>query len=258
MPACSTSEHPSGVKITFEENTHRYSSEINGNEIEYVSGTTFVHQFIPEFDPTGKITERCALKEGISVEELKKRWADKRDRSCLYGTRVHEICEDTILNRSARNTPENPKEELVFRHAKEIAGKFKQGLDILGVEKIIFSPYLPTPIAGTIDLLARSRKDGSILILDWKTNEKIDVENKYKKFCFDPIGHIPDINFYHYSLQLSLYQYLLKFGKYVPADSKFKRAIIHLTEAGYQIIQLPDLTSEIKDMIIFKACDFRN
>lgn len=81
-----------------------------------------------------------------------------------------------------------------------MAETFRSRLDILDVEKIVFSPFLPTPIAGTIDLLARSRKDGSVLILDWKTSKTIDRDNRWNKFGLDPIGHIPDLNFYHYSI----------------------------------------------------------
>lgn len=137
-----------------------------------------------------------------------------------------------------------------------MANRFRRGLDVLDVEKIVFSPFLPHPVAGTVDLLARSKKDGSVLILDWKTNKSIDTENKWNKFGFEPIDHIPDLNYWHYSLQLSLYQYLLMIGKYVPTGSKFKRAIIHLTETGHEIIQLPDLTREIRDMIIWDSGTF--
>lgn len=80
-----------------------------------------------------------------------------------------------------------------------MAEKFRQGLDVLGVEKIVFNPFLPRPIAGTIDLLARSRKDGSILILDWKTNKSIDQENRWDKYGLDPIKHVPDLNYWHYA-----------------------------------------------------------
>lgn len=117
-----------------------------------------------------------------------------------------------------------------------MAEKFRQGLDVLGVEKIVFNPFLPCPIAGTIDLLARSRKDGSMLILDWKTNKSIDQENRWNKFGLEPIGHVPDLNYWHYACQLSLYQYLLVLGKYVPAGTRFKRAIIHLTTSGAEVM----------------------
>jgi len=138
----------------------------------------------------------------------------------------------------------------------KVAGAFRQKLDILGVEKIVFNPYLPRPIAGTIDLLARSKKNGDLLVLDWKSNKDIDKTNKWGKFGLDPVRHVPDTALGHYECQLSLYQYLLVLGKYVPADAKFKRAIIHLTEAGHEIIQLPDRTSEIKDMIIWDQMRF--
>ena len=102
MPSCSKAIHPSGVTIDFFEDSHRYVSVLNGREIEYMSGTTFVHKFFPEFDPDGKILERCALREGKTPAQLKKEWDDNRDASCLFGTRVHAICEDVLLGRKPR------------------------------------------------------------------------------------------------------------------------------------------------------------
>ena len=256
MPACSEAAHPSGVRIKFTEEDHRYSSVIGGRELTYTSGTTFVHQFFPEFDPTGEILRCKAAKLGKEPEELKAEWDANRDASCRFGTKCHAVFEDVLLARKKRFEPVNDKEKNTFKQGTKIANLFRQKLDILDVEKIVFNPYLPAPIAGTIDLLARSRKNGDILILDWKTNKSIDTENKWNKFGLDPIGHIPDLNYWHYSCQLSLYQYLLTLGKYVPAGSKFKRAIIHVTCDGAKIIQLPDLTSEIKDMIIYNSMNF--
>lgn len=256
MPACSNDIHPSGIKIEFFEDSHKYISNINGTKLTYISGTQFLGKFFPPFDPTGIITENCAKKEGITVEEIKKRWEKAGKESCIFGTKCHETAEDTILMQKYRNVPSNEKERKTFEVTKQIAERFRTELDILGVEKIVFNPYLPIPIAGTIDLFAKSRKDNNYLILDWKTNKKITVDNPYNKFCLAPISHLPDNEFYHYALQTSLYQYLLKFGKYVPENAKFKRAIIHLTENGYKIYQLPDLTSEIKDLIIWSSCKF--
>jgi len=205
MPGCSTATHPSGITINFSEDDHRYSSVVNGKEITYTSGTTFIHKFFPEFDPTGEILRRKAAKEGKTPEQLKAEWDANRDASCRFGTRTHSVCEDVLLARPQRVIPENDKEKLVFENGRKIAEKFRAGFDILGVEKIVFNPFLPTPIAGTIDLLARSRKDGSILVLDWKTNKSIDEDNKWGKHGLEPIRHVPDCNIKIYSLQLSLY-----------------------------------------------------
>ena len=156
-----------------------------------------------------------------------------------------------MTGRPFRNTPQNAKEEIVFNRAKAFATKFKNELDILGVEQIVFDHRLK--LAGTIDLLARSKKDGSILVLDWKTNSEIKRENSFEK-CLFPIDHLDNCNFYHYALQLSLYQFLLTYGGYYPKDTKFKRALIHINTEGAEVIQVPDLTSEIKDMIIASLC----
>jgi len=117
MPACSKAIHPSGVFIEFFEDSHKYVSVLNGKEIKYVSGTTFVHRFIPEFDPDGAILRRKAAKEGIAPEELKRQWDEKRDKSCVYGTNIHSLCEDVLLNREKRFTPLTEKEINTAKYA---------------------------------------------------------------------------------------------------------------------------------------------
>ena len=161
-----------------------------------------------------------------------------------------------MLGREYRNVAENPAEERRFSYAKAVGQKIRAKYDIIGVEKIVFSPELR--IAGTIDLLVKSRENGNYAIIDHKTNAKIEVENTFNKFCNEPISHLADTNFIHYALQLNLYQYLLKAEKYVPADAKFSMFLNHLTENGQKWYQLPDLQSEVKDLmidyLIDKAC----
>lgn len=246
MPGTSTSTNPSGIKITFEERTHKYWSKIGDKEIVYTSGTTFVHKFVPFFDED-RISKIVAEKQGRTQQEILDEWHKKRDDACSFGTTVHETAEDVLLGRPFRNSPKDYKDEIVFGKAKKFAQKFKDELDILGVEQIVFDPYLK--IAGTIDLLARSKKDGSILIIDWKTNDAIKRENDFEKMLY-PIDHLDSCNFWHYALQLNLYQYLLTYGKYYPKDAKYKRILVHLNTSTEEVIQLPDLQSEIKDMMI--------
>lgn len=249
MPACSTTKNPRGISITFTEADHRYVSVIDGKKLTYTSATTLIGRYFNPFDPTGKITERCAAKEGISVEELKARWSEKGRESTRLGTRMHEVCEDIILGRNMRNSPENIIEKKRFDNAIDMSRKLKQRLEILGVEKLIFDDRLQ--IAGTIDLFAKSRKDNNLYyIIDHKSNQEIEQENKYGKFCLAPIQHLPDIAYYHYALQLNLYEFLLKFGGYVSKDAKFKHVLNHVTAEQGKLIMLPNLQLEIKDIVI--------
>lgn len=251
MPSCSKTVNPRNVEIVFTEDDHKYRSIVDGNTIEYTSITRFVGGCFPPFDPTGSIAERCAAKEGISVREIQERWRLNAKESCDFGTKVHSICEDVLLGRQIRErNPINEKETKTFSVAERIAKTLKQKVDVLGVEKIVFDERLG--LAGTVDFLARSRKNGKYLILDWKTNKEIETENKYSKFGLPPLEDVPDCNFWHYALQLSAYQFMLKFGGYVEAGSEFQRFIVHLTPSGHRLYELPDLTDRVRDVIIWK------
>lgn len=81
-----------------------------------------------------------------------------------------------------------------------MAKKIMGAAEIVGVEKIVFDHELE--IAGTIDLLVKSKRDGTWLIVDHKTNAEIPEknENLWGKFALDPISHVPDTAFWHYAL----------------------------------------------------------
>lgn len=247
MPGTSIAKNPHGIEVSFDERTHKYSSIINGKEINYVSGTTFVHSFFPEFD-VEKIAPFSAKKEGCTVDEIKLRWKEISANAVNFGTRVHEVCEDVLLGKTVRNVPKDLKEELIFKSATEYSNKLKDRLEILGVEKIVFNEELR--IAGTIDLFAKSKKDGTYWILDHKTNKSIDTANAYEEKAFFPIEKLDNCNFNQYALQLNLYEFLLKWTGYVDINAPFRRAILHYSTSGSRFIELPDFQNYIKDMMI--------
>lgn len=249
MPGTSKAKNPKGYDITFTEFDHKYSTILkDGSEVKYTSGTAFSKPFFKEFDPTGEITKRCAAKEGLTVEELKAKWQAKANESSRIGTRMHETIEDVLQKNKFRNIAENEEERRRFNNAIAIAKKLYERLDILGIEKIVFDVDLA--LAGTIDLFGKSKKTGEYIIADHKSNTDLDLDNKYKSFALDPISHIPDTSFGHYQIQLNLYQYLLKYGGYVPKDAKFKMYLNHVTSDFVKLIEVPDRQNEIKDMMI--------
>lgn len=83
-------------------------------------------------------------------------------------------------------------------------------------------------LSGTIDILCIREKD--FVILDWKTNRKglqfesgyfkkdkttipAQETNKYvvtKEMMLPPLGHLPNCNGYHYTMQLSLYAIMVE------------------------------------------------
>lgn len=247
MPADKTATAPNGIVINFDEEQHEYTSTLPcGTNIAYTSITTFNKQFFPAFDSLA-ISKRVSEKTGESVQDILAKWEAKKNYACDVGTRVHEVAEDVVLERAIRNQPRDEHERLLMRQAWTAAKKVKSKMAIFGVEMILFDPKLQ--LAGTADLLAIDSK-GVLWILDWKTNETIDTSSKYNSRGLYPIGHLHDCNAVHYALQLSFYEYMLRKGGYVLDGIKFNRAIIHITETGYQVIPLKSMAIEIRDMII--------
>lgn len=248
MPACSKQKNPNGDEITFDEKQHSYTSFINGQVIKYLSGTSFIHKFFPQFDPDGSILIRCAEREGITPEEMKKRWKNKGDIAAKFGTKIHETIEDVLRGDMLRNKPGNIRERNTMETATKLANKIKDRAELIGIERIVFDPSIK--IAGTMDLYIRSKSTGELWILDHKTNARIDKENKYNEFGLDPIKHISNVNYSHYTLQLNLYENLLKRSGWVNSNETVKKAIFHIHELGVTTYQLDNWQNEINQMIL--------
>ena len=71
-------------------------------------------------------------------------------------------------------------------------------------------------LAGSIDMLFTDRHN-NLLIYDWKRCRQIKMSNKWQSSTNPIFSELPDTNFWHYSLQLNIYKYLLEknYGKQV-------------------------------------------
>ena len=76
-------------------------------------------------------------------------------------------------------------------------------------EVIIYSEELG--IAGSIDVLAKDTKNDTYIIIDWKTSKSISKSSFGGRMGIHPItSHLMDCKYVHYSMQLSLYRYLIE------------------------------------------------
>jgi hypothetical protein len=104
-------------------------------------------------------------------------------------------------------------------------------------------------ISGSIDMVYENA-DGTLSIYDWKRCKNITRINNFNKFALPPqICHLPDSNFWHYALQLNTYKAILekKYGKIIK-DLFLVRLHPDAEEKTYELIKLPDLSTEIKEL----------
>jgi len=104
-------------------------------------------------------------------------------------------------------------------------------------------------LAGSIDMVYEN-PDKTLSIYDWKRVKNITRINHFNSYAItDSICHIPDSNFWHYTLQLNIYKAILE-EKYNKVISELYLVRIHpdSEENNYELIKLPILTNEIKDL----------
>jgi ATP-dependent exoDNAse (exonuclease V) beta subunit len=105
-------------------------------------------------------------------------------------------------------------------------------------------------LAGSIDMVYEN-PDGSLSIYDWKRSKNITRINPYNKFAITKsVCHVPDSNFWHYSLQLNTYKTILeqKYGQIVK-ELYLVRLHPEAEENSYELIALPILKREMNDLI---------
>jgi hypothetical protein len=245
MPA-TTQTTFKGTTLTFTEDTHTYRDH-HGNR--YDSVTTVLRHYYPKFDAAATAARMEAEGKGAAAD-LIAAWDAKRDAACVYGTRVHETAEDALLGRAPRNAPTTDRERTAFRLVWDYARKtILPTLKVIKPELMVFVPKLQ--IAGTIDLPAKA-EDGTVWLLDWKTNERLRSEGFQGQTCLDPIAHLQDCEMVHYALQLSLYQQLLMFGGYLPWTTKFRRAVLWVQPEveKVEMIELPDMERDVLRLLV--------
>ena len=107
-------------------------------------------------------------------------------------------------------------------------------------------------MSGSIDMVYENVEDGTLSIYDWKRCKSIDKTNGWNKFAItECISHLPDSNFWHYSLQLNTYKTILErnYGKRV-TDMYLVR--LHPDSSTYQLLKVPVLENEMNDLFELK------
>jgi len=225
--------------LNFDEDEHIYTR----NDEEYTSVTTFIKKFFSEFDAEA-VAEKKAYSYGKysdkSKEEILDMWQQKADD----GTEVHRLIEEWL--RIKYNDEEFEDEPMPV---KAIQGKeyWETNIeedyfvhDVWPELQVYHDDY---KLAGTIDVAFKHNSKGEtakrqVSLIDWKTNKGI-YKTPYNDG--DTGTHvitqaIPDANWHHYSLQLSLYAYIL--------EDQFKQNIyklnlVHLKQDDYEVHDIP-------------------
>jgi len=248
--------------ITFVTDGHRYESVLPDG-IDWVSVSTLAGQFKENFDPKG-MSLRCSKNKkskwyGMDPEEIQWIWKNKADRSCDVGTAYHKVQEAELLS---CETVDISGEEFMVQAPIEEEGVKKAPEQKLENGWIYpeHMVYLKTVgVCGQVDYVEVA--NNILNVRDYKTNQKIETESYFNpysgtsKMMLTPVSHLEDCNFQAYSLQLSMYAYMmlkhnpqLSVGKLIIEHAVF--AIAGEDQYGDPIILLDDWGNPVVDKIV--------
>lgn len=249
-------------RVKFYEEPHIYTYvEDDDSETQFgISVTTLVGKYENPFDED-KIAGIVARRDGIPKAEVLAMWHFDRDFACAKGTHTHAYNE-YLWRWNGEVLYDYDKEAVIKEFGYDVISpvwdklkaictkfyqKFKDKIIPIGLEQYVCSKDYD--ICGAIDFLAYSKKLDEIIIIDYKTNKGINTEAyKNQKMLF-PLNHIPDCNFYHYSLQLAIYKYLIEYETGIKVSSKKWLIWMNENNDDYTLYECENLDKEAKDIL---------
>ena len=239
-------EHERDSHISFEEGPHIYT--IDGDS-DYMSVTSWNSTHFPKFDSDVVITKMMASPRwskspyfGMTREEIKMKWKNDGIEASEAGTKMHYNIECFYNEMDVEDDG-----SLEWKYFKEFNKSLESKLTPYRTEWMIWDRDLR--LAGSVDMLFEN-PDGTLQIYDWKRSKKVVKENKWASAIVDCISHLPDANFWKYSLQLNTYKWILEknYGKKV---SNMFLVWLHPNNPGnsYLRYEVDSLPKEMEDLI---------
>ena len=244
--------HPRDEFITFEEGPHIYT--IHGKQ-GYTSVTTFVHHHFASFDSETIIKNILSSKRHqsdpfykyfqMTHEQIDAMWEENRVRASTAGTNMHYDIECYFNKQCVVN---DSIEYTYFQKFCDDYVNIDGGLKPYRTEWMVYHEELK--ICGSIDMIFEN-EDGTLQIYDWKRCKSIEYESFGGASGNLPcISHMPDTNFWHYSLQLNMYRRILQ-DKYDKKVTGLYLMCLHPDNynKNYQRIEVPFMDEEISELL---------
>jgi hypothetical protein len=242
-------KHPRDNLIQFDEPTHVYT--VKGSSKGIVSCTKFLHEFFPHFDADAVIRKMMTSPKwpqnkyyGMTAAAIKKLWNDNGSQASGAGTAMHLAIEQflhghpELIEPAVLETPEWRYFKNFWKEANGDLVPYRSEWEVWSEEH---------KLAGSIDMIFYRKSDDSYVIYDWKRSKEIKMENSFGN-GFGPVSHLPDANYWHYTLQLNVYRWFLE-TFYGLRISDMYIMIFHPDNDNYKRYKLNRLDDEVEAMV---------
>jgi formate-dependent nitrite reductase cytochrome c552 subunit len=233
-------------RLSFDEASHTYKLE-DKPELIFETCSKISSRY-NSFDEKAKKywSEKKAVENNKSVEEILTDWKVKSDKALISGTALHKQIESYLIKKMSSEEVDDDKydDRVVNFHNKFLA---TNGLEVVAVELRMFDEKLK--ICGTCDALIYDTNKNRYILMDWKTGKKITPEGKYidkrgverltESMLKHPFNLYTDSNYYKYSIQLTAYKFILERNTDIKIDEMI---LVWFGENEFEPIKAKEMT----------------
>ena len=185
--------------VKYFDDKHKYYI---GNK-ELISTTTLIGEFKKPFNADYWSSIK-AKQRGVSKQQILLEWEDIKDVACAKGSDLHAYSDNFMHNRVfPTDVP-----DILIKQFKDFYNSFTKKNIVIRTEYVLGD--LELGIGGMIDLFCYNKEKDYFYIADYKTNKKFDFESTYNNYFLDPISSLEECSFTTYSLQTSIYRYIIE------------------------------------------------
>jgi hypothetical protein len=245
-------------RIVYLDTNHSY--KIDGKPSAKVSVTGLVGSVKHPFE-TDKWAAIKAKEFDSTPEEVKLVWKKNNELSTFQGSTLHAYIDNYYSNKIIpynKNVAESILGPVLHNKMRENLAKlvlqFNQFYNdtkeqILPIKReFVIGDIDGVRVCGMLDMLSYNPQKNVFEIYDFKTNKDFNYTTKFNKKYNEPLSHLDDCEFSAYSLQLSLYKYIIE--KYT--DIRIADLYVvwfSINNETYQLIPLNYLEDEVKVLL---------
>jgi len=186
---------------------------------------------------------------GMTAQEIKDQWSNSGKEASSAGTFMH-LAIEMFHNGALAQIDPKILETTEWKYFMNFWNEHGDDLEPFRTEWEVWSEA--HKLAGSIDMIYKKKSDGTIVIYDWKRSKEIKTANDYES-GYPPLNHLPNCNYWHYTLQLNVYRWFLQ-TFYGCVVSDLYLIILHPDNKNYRRLRLNILEQEVDDML---ACRLR-
>jgi len=247
-------------EISFIDDIHKYY--INNKEL--ISVTTLIHKYQEEFD-VEYWSEYKGNELGIKPEIIKRAWTFINNKGTIKGSAIHDYAENLFQNKIYKYPKDLVLNKFGFdpvwneyvitkNHVDKFYNDVQGKLIPIRTEMVVYDKQ--SLIGGMLDILFFNVRWNCFQIYDWKTNKKFTKECKDRRLIND-LFVLEDSDLVIYSLQLSLYKYIIEKNTGIKLGKSYVVWFSH-NNPTYEIIETIDMSYYVKLIITNRINDLKN